>query len=188
MNFKINNKRGEISSAFFNKGITDFISATQIISSLKYKRNTDKSNVLCVLHDSGGTCSTKHAVLKRLADENDFPELKLMLGIYRMNAQNTSPIEHTLKKYGLAYIPEAHNYLVYQGQKLDYTHSASKPENFEQDLLTEIEITPEQIISFKINFHKEYLTKWLIEQKSPFTLNQLWEIREECIRDLSGSW
>ncbi|WP_336664449.1 hypothetical protein [Elizabethkingia meningoseptica] len=188
MNFKINKVNGEISSAFFNRGISDFVSAAQMISSLKYKRNINKADNLCVLNDLGGTCSTKHAVLKRLADENNFYELKLILGIYRMNAQNTPPIKNVLEKYELLYIPEAHNYLIYQGQKIDYTHAVSKPESFEQDLLTEIEITPNQITDFKINFHKEYLTNWLINQKNHYTLNQLWEIREECIRNLSDAW
>ena len=53
----------------------------------------------------GGTCSTKHALLKNLVLENDYQELKLMLGIFMMNKNNTGKIASVLKKYSLHEMP-----------------------------------------------------------------------------------
>ena len=53
-----------ISTSFRHLGILTFQEAAQYICYLPYKRNEFKNNVLCVFDDSGGTCSTKHALLK----------------------------------------------------------------------------------------------------------------------------
>lgn len=110
-NFKIQKDKGIVSEQFLNRNIHDFYSACHYISMLPYKRNTDKHDILCVFNDSGGTCSTKHAVLRKLALENDAAEIKLILGIFKMDAGYTGKIKNTLEKFNLEYIPEAHNYL-----------------------------------------------------------------------------
>lgn len=110
-NFKIQKDKGIVSEQFLNRNIHVFYSACHYISMLPYKRNTDKHDILCVFNDSGGTCSTKHAVLRKLALENDAAEIKLILGIFKMDAGYTGKIKNTLEKFNLEYIPEAHNYL-----------------------------------------------------------------------------
>jgi len=81
---------GPVTQLFQNHGITTFGRATLFISNLPYGRNSDKEDVSCLFYEQKGTCSTKHAALKQLADENVFYELKLMLGIFRMHAGNSS--------------------------------------------------------------------------------------------------
>lgn len=182
---KISNTSKSISDQFLKLDLFDFFAAAEYVKNLPYKRNSQKDNPLCVFQDSGGTCSTKHALLKRLADENSFEELKLMLGIFKMNGSNTRKITPILEKYSLKEIPEAHNYLKIENQIFDFTRKNSKPEDFINDLIEEIQIQPEQIIDFKIKYHKNFLKKYLKENPQiPYNLDEFWKIREECIAEL----
>ena len=182
---KISNTSKSISNQFLQLDLFDFFAAAEYVKNLPYKRNSQKDNPLCVFQDSGGTCSTKHALLKRLADENSFEELKLMLGIFKMNGSNTRKITPILEKYSLKEIPEAHNYLKIENQIFDFTRKNSKPQDFINDLIEEIEIQPEQIIDFKIKYHKNFLKKYLKENPQiPYNLDEFWKIREECIAEL----
>jgi hypothetical protein len=184
-NFKIK-PNGPVSEKLLEKGISDFISASSFVRQLSYKRNSNKNDLLQLFSENCGTCSTKHALLKQLAGENSVAGLKLMLGIYRMNKQNTPGIADILLKYNMDFIPEAHTYLRMDNEILDFTFNESGSGNFENELFTEIEITPNQITNYKVNFHKTFLLKWLEENKSlSFTLSELWDIREECIAKLS---
>ncbi|MGA9211943.1 hypothetical protein [Kaistella sp.] len=185
VNFAIHSK-GIISERFLELGFNDFKSAAEFAKILPYKRNNAKENKLCVFNDFGGTCSTKHALLKNLAIENDFAEINLILGIFMMNGNNTPKISSVLKKYDLKEMPEAHNYLKYQNQILDYTRKNSSPENFINDLVEEIEIQPSQITNFKIEYHRSFLKKYLHENPTiTYNLYDFWQIREECIIALS---
>lgn len=180
------NSNGAISREFLNLNIIRFAHACNFIQNLSYNRNTNKNDLLTVFSDNCRTCSSKHALLKSLADENNFPDLKLMIGIFKMNANNMSPIAKTLAKYNLAFIPEAHCYLKYKNVVYDFTKLNSKPSDFLNDLLDEIEISPKQISDFKINYHKIFLNRWLQENHFiKLTINELWNIREECIIALS---
>jgi len=75
-----------------------FKSATDFVANLNYGRNVNKDDLKTLFDDNCGTCSTKHALLKTLADENGFNEIKLVIGIFKMNSENTNEISETLKK------------------------------------------------------------------------------------------
>ena len=179
---------GPVSKEFIDRHIWTFQQASLYVRHLPYKRNTDKNNLVTVFTDHGGTCSTKHALLKELAVENKFGELKLMVGLFKMNKNNTPAITTTLLKNNLEYIPEAHCYLKFGEIILDMTKANTKPSDFMDDLIEEIEILPEQITDYKVNYHKTYLTAWLLNNKQlNYTLDELWRIREQCIQDLANS-
>lgn len=169
-NFEINSN-GEISQLFLKNGCSDFHSASEFVRSLPYRRNLNKDNLATVFIDRCGTCSTKHALLKILAEENNQTDFKLILGIFRMNGKNTPKIKTVLETLrepqsdNLEYIPEAHNYLKLKNQILDFTKKNSSENDFIDDLLEEIEIQPHQINQFKIEFHKNYFAKWLVENR-----------------------
>jgi hypothetical protein len=179
---------GTISRHFLAHNISTFDEATKFVRQLAYGRNENKADLTTIFTDNCGTCSTKHALLKQLADENNFTDLKLITGLFRMNLTNTPKIASTLRRNNLDYIPEAHNYLKYRNQILDFTNKTSKPADFENELIEEIEIRTDQIADFKVNYHKKYLTNWLEKQKTlNLTIDELWTIREQCIADLSIS-
>lgn len=176
----------KISKLFKQNHCFDFLSASGFVRNLPYRRNLDKDNLATVFTDNCGTCSTKHAILKTLAEENNQSDFKLILGIFRMNGKNTPKIKSVLDNHNLMYIPEAHNYLKFKNQILDSTKKNSSENDFINDLLEEIEIEPHQINQFKIEFHRNYLKNWLNENPEiPYPLEELWKIREECIKALS---
>ncbi len=178
---------GIISNCFLHRGIISFAGAAAYINSLPYGRNADKEKLETVFTDNRGTCSTKHALLKQLAVENGFEDLQLILGIFRMNAANTPKIAGILKKYNLSYIPEAHNYLKYKGDILDFTFAGSSTFGAEDELLSETVIAPEQITAYKIARHQSFLKEWLEQETGiPYTPGELWNIREACIAALSA--
>lgn len=182
------NSEGKISKELRKRGLTTFQQAAAFIGALPYARNTDKEDILTVFKDHCGTCSTKHALLKQLASENNFEGIKLMMGIFKMNAKNSPKIAGTLTKHNLDYIPEAHNYLKYHDLVLDYTRLHAKAEDFIDDLLEEVSILPGQITDYKVSYHKDYLRQWLEQNPGiTFSLSELWTIRERCIYDLSVS-
>lgn len=185
LNFDIK-PAGPISGRFLLLNIQTFTEATIFVRRLPYGRNDNKSDLTTLFTDNCGTCSTKHALLKKLAEENSIDNLKLMTGIFRMHSDNTPKVSTTLKKYKLNYIPEAHCYLKYKNLIIDCTTETSKSEDFENELIEEIEIQADQIADVKITYHKQYLSHWLEKQKIVhLTLIDIWKIREQCISDLS---
>ncbi|WP_228464823.1 hypothetical protein [Chryseobacterium antibioticum] len=185
--FKIDENKGVISKKLVEINISQFHIACEFISELPYKRNLDKNNIKCVFEDNGGTCSTKHAVLRKLALENNQENVKLILGIFKMDPEYALSIKDTLNRYQLKYIPEAHNYLKIENQYCDFTTPGSNYEQFENNILQEIEIEFNQINSEKISFHKKFLEKWIIEENIEYNLEEIWSIREQCIEDLQKS-
>lgn len=184
-NFEIKNL-GLISGLFLSKGISSFDLATKFIHQLPYGRNANKYDLTTIFIDQCGTCSTKHAILKELANENKVFDLRLLIGIYRMNGSNTPPAKPVLSHFNLDYIPEAHCYLKYQDSVLDFTKISEKPLEFLPDLLEEQEISPDQITDYKVDHHRQYLFKWLCEHPDVhYNTEQIWSIREKCILSLS---
>ncbi|PTX55307.1 hypothetical protein C8P63_11914 [Melghirimyces profundicolus] len=175
---------GEISRCFRKLGVPDFPSAIRYVHRLPYGRNTDRSDYRLVLTEKKGTCSTKHALLARLAEEQDRP-VHLMVGIYRMDGKNTPGVGVVLKKHRLSCLPEAHCYLKFRGHRLDatrVTEAGSDPFDF---LLSERRIQPEGIGEPKVKWHQAYLREWVRTQgMKPEEWKRVWEAREACIRAL----
>lgn len=185
--FEVKSK-GKISEAFLKNGILTFRQATKFIQNLPYGRNPNKNDLTTLFTDNCGTCSTKHAILKQLADENNFIDIILICGLFRMSSQNTPEISSTLNKHGLVFIPEAHNYLKYKNQILDFTKPDAKAIDFIDDLIEEIEILPHQITDYKVTYHKKYLEKWLENNTEiKLSLAELWTIREQCIQNIADN-
>ncbi|WP_228378114.1 hypothetical protein [Chryseobacterium aquaticum] len=174
-NFTISQNNGIISDEFLNRNIRDFHAACKHISNLPYKRNSDKNNIQCVFNDLGGTCSTKHAVLRKLALENKHPEIRLILGIFKMDSEYTFKIKNTLQKFNLNYIPEAHNYLKIEDEYFDFTKPDSHYNQFKDKLLIEKEIEYNEITSVKVSFHKDFLMRWIAEENILYNLDEIWE-------------
>jgi hypothetical protein len=185
MNFKIQ-PFGAVSNKFIALNCTDFQSACAFVAKLSYKRNLQKEDILCVFNDFGGTCSTKHAVLRKLAIEHNQLDVKLMLGIFKMDAIYSPKIQATLEKHQLAYIPEAHNYLKIETEYFDFTTPNANYESFESKILVEQEIEYDEITTEKVAIHKAFLEGWLITEKIDYSLSDIWQIREKCIADLQG--
>lgn len=182
-NFTIDSK-GIVSTEFLKLGIDNFESASMFIARLTYKRNSDKKDVLAVIKEQGGTCSTKHAALRKLALENGRKDVKLMLGIFKMDSHYAPAIKKTLDKYQLNYIPEAHNYLKFKEEYFDFTKPNASYSDFKNQIVFEQELEHHEIADHKVSIHQKFLVSWLQAEKLNFSLEEIWKIREQCIQDL----
>jgi hypothetical protein len=178
---------GLISDLFLGRNLTSFTEAARFVRALPYRRNSNKDDLASVLSESCGTCGTKHALLKMLADENGQAGIRLILGIFRMDGNYARTLQSILEYTGLPYIPEAHTYLRWGSTVLDYTREGASPEQFLDLLLEETEIGPSQVSGYKEQYHRRYLEAWLLHHPEITISNEeLWQIRERCIHKMSG--
>lgn len=177
--------KGKLSKRLLELEVFSFSDAIEFVKNLPYGRTVDRANPDLVLEELKGTCSTKHAIIKKLALEQNFEQVKLYLCMFKMNEVNTPKLTSILNINKLEYIPEAHCVLKVNDTFVDVTNATSNYEKFKKDVLDLIEIEPNQIGDFKLNYHQTYLKKWLQEQELRLTFNELWQIREDCILALS---
>lgn len=169
------------------RGIYSWEELIRFTRKIPYGRNTSRSDFSLVIKENKGTCSSKHAFLKTIADLNRIPNIKLILGMYKMNQTNTPKIGNELSSHNIDYIPEAHCYLKIDNKTVDITTETSQFEAIKNDILQEKEITPEQVVAFKVNYHKTFIKQWIIDQKINYDFDTIWSIREKCIKNLSES-
>lgn len=172
-----------LSQTFLGLKITNFRDAIVYIHDLPYGRNPERDNYYLVLTEHRGTCSTKHAIIKALADELNI-QLDFVMGIFLMTALSTPAISHILEKYAIDAIPEAHCYLRFEKTAFDITFPEKISNPYELNILTEKLISPEQIGSDKVDFHRTFIQHWLKHEKMTISLDTLWQCREECIIQL----
>tara|TARA_R100000935_G_scaffold13736_5_gene27640 strand:+ start:63179 stop:63733 length:555 start_codon:yes stop_codon:yes gene_type:complete len=169
------------------EGVYSWEDAILFIQKLPYGRNSNRKDLLLVLSEAKGTCSSKHAFLKELANENGFKFVNLYIGVYKMNSINTPKIGTVLSEYNLDHIPEAHCFLKSNGVPLDVTTATSDFSRIENEILEEVEIEPHQVSNYKIAMHQEFLRKWIQRHNIRFTFEEIWNIRERCIQNLTKS-
>lgn len=167
-----------------SKGILTFEEAIEFIKQIPYGRNTNRDDFSLVILENKGTCSSKHAFLKEIATQNALPNIKLIIGIYKMNETNTK-IGTILSENQIHYIPEAHCYLKVNNEVIDITTSISEFKKIKNNILEEIEIEPKQVGDFKIKHHQEFLKKWITKNEIQHSFDEIWKIREQCIEQLS---
>ena len=155
------------------------------VKNIPYGRNANRYDFSLVLSENKGTCSSKHAFLKDFADKNEIENVKLYIGIFKMNEVNTQKLGDLLTKNNINYIPEAHCYLKINQIPVDATTSDSFYDKIKQDIMEEIEILPNQVSDFKVEYHKAFLKKWIKETNQNNTFEEIWRIREQCISKLS---
>lgn len=184
MNQQTFNSKDDLTVLVIKNGIKNWNELLEFTRSLPYGRNSNRADFSLVIKENKGTCSSKHSFLKQIANLNNFEDVKLVLGMYRMNNLNTPKIGDSILKNGLTYIPEAHCYLKINNQRIDITTGNSDIENLIKDIIQEIEIEPEQVNTFKVDYHKNFLKQWIIENDIKMSFDAVWEVREQCIRNL----
>lgn len=168
-----------------SKEIETWNELIEFIKNLLYGRNKNRTDFGLVLSEQKGTCSSKHALLKSIADLNNVPNIELIIGIYRMSESNTPKTGTELTKNSIEFIPKAHCYLKINGNRTDLTSEQSEFQKIEKDIIKEKLIEPNQVTKFKVDYHKNFLKRWLNESKSEFEFDQIWRIREKCIVNLT---
>lgn len=178
---------GEISRLARSYGLDTFAATVHHVQALPYGRTTGRSDYRLVLGEGRGTCSTKHALLAALAQENGL-EIDLVLGVYEMTEANTPGVGDELSKHGLPSIPEAHCFLRASHGVIDVTMPEGSPVGAERRFLHEEAISPDDIGAYKTAVHRRVLGDWLHAAGHPeLGLDAAWAIREACIAALSRS-
>jgi catechol 2,3-dioxygenase-like lactoylglutathione lyase family enzyme len=178
-------ERNEPSPLFGQYEITSWNGLLEYVKQLPYGRNQNRNNCFLVLTEQKGTCSSKHALVKKIADQYGIGQVKLVMGIYKMNHQNTPKIGSLLTDRRLEYIPEAHCYLKIHDRRVDLTSPESDIDNLVKDLMEEVEIEPEQVSEFKVRYHQDFVKRWMKEYKIKMEFDEVWSTRELCIQNLS---
>lgn len=175
---------GPTSEAFIARGCTTFGQAVDLTWDLAYGRNREPAVLLCVLTEGRGTCSTKHALLARLAAEQGI-EADLVLGIYMMSEENTRGAGKVLERHGLDAIPEAHCVIEIDGERIDASRRSRSGHYPVIEFLTREVIQPEQVGDYKRSVHRRFLAEWVASGAAGnLTADEAWRIREECIAAL----
>lgn len=177
--------RGALSQEFMMRGCKNWKEVLCYVNQIPYARNSNSNYFHLVLEEGCGTCSTKHALLVALAEEQNFP-LQLMMGLMEMTDEKFPLLEPVLKKYHLESVVETHCYLGYQGQRIDVTFPEKITYPVSSDFLKEWNITPQEIGDKKIQLHQKEMKLWIAEKNIPYTFEEVWKIREECIDALSA--
>jgi catechol 2,3-dioxygenase-like lactoylglutathione lyase family enzyme len=166
-------------------GITNWDQLTNHVKLLPYGRNSNRHQPELVISEGRGSCSSKHALLKQVADLNEILGVELILGVYKMNTTNTPKIGDALVGSGLDFVPEAHCYIKINNKRIDLTTTNARIDLIEADLLEEIAITPDQVVQFKVDFHRDFMHKWIAQTESSLSFDEVWAVRERCIEQMS---
>jgi hypothetical protein len=181
LNFSIQDK-GQLSSAILKLGFKEFLPFAEYICSLPYGRASDSQNIMAVVHERKGTCSSKHLLLASLAHECGYSDIHLMVGIYKMSENNTPGVGQVLQDAGLEYIPEAHSYLEFQGKRFDFTGLKTGEESPFHSLISEQPITLNKLKETKEILHRTEIAKFA--KRFNLYPHRVWETREACIKAL----
>jgi hypothetical protein len=177
---------GKLSAYVLDLGFERFLPFAEYVRALGYGRTTDAHEVLTVMREQKGTCSSKHLLLASLAHECGHMDIHLTVGIYQMCEDNTPGVGEVLKRAGLKSIPEAHCYLGYKDSRHDFTglkNGVSSP--FDALSLEQI-VTPADLTEVKNTLHRQEIDKFATRLK--LDPDVIWEIREACIKVLSEKW
>ncbi|NEQ46186.1 MAG: hypothetical protein F6K00_22660 [Leptolyngbya sp. SIOISBB] len=111
---------GVVSEKFLQRGLKTFHDACCWTRDLPYGANSNSEDSLILFEEGCGTCTTKHGVIARLAQEHDLPIHK-NLGFYRLNDDIVTGVNPILASYDLDFIPQIHCFLVYENCRVDLT-------------------------------------------------------------------
>ena len=168
-------------------GVVSWEDLIRCVKTFHYGRNSNRTDLTAVWYERKGSCSSKHAFLKHMADLNDIEHVDLILCLYKMNGSNTEKVGSVLSEFNLDYFPEAHCYIRFKDEAIDVTTMTSKFSSIEADVIEEQIIRPEQIIDYKVEYHQSFIRTWGMENHPELSFEELWEIRERCISVLSFS-
>jgi hypothetical protein len=100
-----------------------------------------------------------------------------------MNSYNVIGIQELLEKYHLAFIPEAHNFLLISNKVFDATWDEMPDRKPTDDILVSKPVKVTWNLKHKDDFHKEYIYQH--SEMWKYSPEELWKIRCEVIDSLT---
>jgi hypothetical protein len=117
-----------ISDTFRALGIHRFLEACRHVHGLPYGYNSDRDDPMILFKERFGSCTTKHATIATLAQEQSL-SIARGVGIYPMTEAIVTGAGRIAAAHGLPYVPMIHCYLEYQGLKVDLTEGNRNGKN-----------------------------------------------------------
>lgn len=178
-------RKGSLSDLALEYGLKTKEQLLSYVRSVPYGRSSNRGDFSLVFSENRGTCSTKHALIKSIAIEQQWTDTELVLVMYKMNKENTPGIGNVLAEAGVLYVPEAHCVLKMGAEVMDITSSDSDYDRLEGSILMEKSIKPEQVGQWKVDFHRDYMKNWILKASCGYDFDEIWALREKCILRLS---
>jgi hypothetical protein len=166
--------------------IHTFSQLCEFVQQFPYQRISNASDYSLILSENRGTCSSKHGLLTEVLEHHQIHDVELIVGIYLMSAETNPQVSKILKEYNLEKIPEAHCYLRYNGKRYDFTSKHIKIEKIEPYIVREQRCESQQLVNWKPMIHRHFMEAWIKRNTILFSLEELWEIREKCIKALEA--
>lgn len=173
---------GPVADAVIRRGFASFSVLAEHVRRLPYGRPEGKDDALAPLRAQMGTCSSKHRLLVAVAHDCGHADIQLMVGMYRMSGRNTPGVGAALAAAGVRWIPEAHCYLEYRGERHDYTGLSSGSTSPFDALFSEEIVSPANLPHDKERLHRTALATWARQNGLSFA--DAWALRETCIAAL----
>jgi hypothetical protein len=173
---------GLVSEKFLEMGITTLCQACDWVQNLPYGLNSNNEDSLILFTEKCGTCTTKHGVIARLAQELEI-ELYKNLGFYKLNNEIVTGIDEIIQPHGLNFIPEIHCFLEYQSTKIDLTAGNCNGKNKTiEDYDFVVRVKPDLTTQEHENYYLSYLQKYfLIEpQLAELGISKILQLLELC--------
>jgi hypothetical protein len=101
---------GPFAETFLGMGVGRFHEACRWVHRLPYGYNSNKDDPMILFKEKMGSCTTKHAVIGKLAIELGLPVTKT-IGIYAMTEVLVTGTQAVLEAYRLPYVPMIHCFL-----------------------------------------------------------------------------
>ena len=177
-------EKGNIGKQFAQQNIHDLYAAINYIHNLKYQPPSEPFNWNLVIPEQRGTCSTRHALLVVLAQENHIP-FTLGQAIYNLTPEKFPIIRSLLEKYKLPFILESHNFIIFKDYFLDSTFPGNAALLCKHDVESVKPIDCGELLHEKTVLYPQFLKQWL-KQYGNMTLDEYAVFHREVIDLLGG--
>ena len=177
---------GAISQQFYHRNLTTFHQACHWVKNLPYGSNSSNDDSLIIFQEGKATCTNKHGIISRLAEELNL-EVYKNFGFYRLNDEIVTGVNKIIEPYGLSFIPQIHCFLEYKNYRVDLTEGNCNGKNKTiEDYDFVVRVKPDLTHQEHEAYYLEYLAKYFpIEPKlKELGAIKVLELLAECEQQL----
>ena len=174
---------GRLSNLLMSRNISTFGKAIDYLATLSYSASSNPQDLTLLISQGCGTFTARNAFLVQLAHEQGVTELALTLCVQKFDEEAYPEIKQVLADHGLEGLPDMNGCLKYQGRLFSLSESSLL---IRCEVLSDVEIAPVQIGTFKRRYHQKYLENWLQMEglNRKWSVEQVWRVHQECLRTI----
>lgn len=176
--------KGPLSEEAVDRGIISFQSFIEWVSQLPVQQNTNNTDFKLVFDEECGSFDTKHALIKAVAAENEWDQIELFIGLYRMSAKTNRVLADVLRAVNIDYLPQLYTYLTINGSVFDLSEEMGEAEVYSVTGSDAVKIEPHELGEYLINVQRNVFEKWCLKENG--VVEDYWMVREKCITLLAS--